>query len=118
MRKKCRVIREIIVCPTADPYQSDEAARLTRKALLILEQYRLRVQIATLCGMRSIADFDILARNRWKYGTQIPFQSERLREEWEPGAAPIAERIQSLREAHAAEIHTWVELIPRLSRPN
>ena len=49
--------REIIVCPAADPYQSDEAARLTRKALLILEKYRLRVQIVTLCGMRSTRNF-------------------------------------------------------------
>ena len=61
--------REIAVCPSADPYQSDEAARLTRKALLIMEQYHLRVQVSTLCGMRSALDFDILSRNRWKYGT-------------------------------------------------
>ena len=54
--------REIIVCPAADPYQSDEAARLTRKALLILEQYHLRVQVLTVCGHRSVADFDILAQ--------------------------------------------------------
>ena len=104
--------REIAVCPTGDPYQSFEAARLTRKALLILEQYRLRVQIATLCGQRSTRDFDILARNRWKYSTQIFFRSEELREEWEPGGAPIAERIQALREAHAAGIPTWVKLDP------
>ena len=38
----------------------------------------------------------------------ILFQSESLREEWEPGAAPIAERIQAVREAHAAGISTWV----------
>ena len=50
-----------MISPGPDPYQSEEAARLTRKALLILEQYRLRVQVATLCGLRSVADFDILA---------------------------------------------------------
>ena len=49
--------REILICPAADPYQSDEAARLTRKALLILEQYHLRVQVVTLGGMRSVAGF-------------------------------------------------------------
>ena len=86
--------REIAVCPSGDPYQSDEAAQLTRKALLILEQYHMRVQIATLCGMRSAQDFDILARNRWRYSTMILFQLESLREEWEPGGAPIAERVQ------------------------
>ena len=104
--------REIIVGPAADPYQSDEAARLTRKALLIMEKYHLRVQVGTICGMRSVADFDILARNRWKYAMQILFQSESLREEWEPGGAPVAERAQALREAHAAGIYTWVKLHP------
>ena len=79
--------REIFVCPACDPYQSDEAARLTRKALLIMQQYRLRVQVATLCGLRSVQDFDLLGRNRWKYGAEILFQSESLREEWEPGGA-------------------------------
>jgi hypothetical protein len=99
--------REIFVTHGPDPYQSDEAARLTRKALLILEQYRLHALVWTQCGMRSALDFDILARNRWKYGS-----CESLREEWEPGAAPIAERIQALREAHAAGIATWVKIAP------
>ena len=102
--------REITVCPASDPYQSDEAARLTRKALFILEQYHLRVQVMTVCGMRSTADFDILARNRWKYSTLMLFQSETMREQWEPGAAPIAERAQAIREAHAAGIFTWVNI--------
>ena len=52
--------REIMISPGPDPYQSEEAAQLTRKALLILEQYHLRVQVATLCGPRSVRDFDIL----------------------------------------------------------
>ena len=34
------------------------------------------------------------------------------REEWEPGGAPIVERVQALREAHAAGISTWVTLPP------
>ena len=44
----------IAVSPAADPYQSDEAAQPNAKAVLILEQYHLRVQIATLCGLRSV----------------------------------------------------------------
>ena len=79
---------------------------------MILEQYRLRVQVVTLCGLRSVADFDILARNRWKYATTIFFQSEDMRKEWEPGGAPIAERAQAFREAHAAGIYTWVKIHP------
>ena len=77
-----------------------------------MEQYHLRVQVVTLCGLRSVVDFDILARNHWKYGTLIRFHSEKLREEWEPGAPPIAERVQALRAAHVAGIHTWVKIHP------
>ena len=87
----------------SNPYHSDEAARLTREALLLLEQYILRVQVLTKGGRRSTRDFDILVRNQWKYGETIVFQSETLREQWEPGVPPIAERIEAIREAHARE---------------
>ena len=107
--------REIIVGPAADPYQSDEAALLTRKALLILEQYRLRVQMATLCGMRSVVDFDILARNRWKYGTAILFRSERLREEWEPGGANRRAGPSDPRSACGGNLHLGENLSRSLS---
>jgi DNA repair photolyase len=104
--------REILLSFMSDPYHSDEAARLTREALLLLEQYHLRVQVLTKGGRRSTRDFDILARNHWKYGATIIFQSERLREQWEPGAPPIAERVDAIREAHARGIFTWVSVEP------
>jgi hypothetical protein len=104
--------REILLSFMSDPYHSDNAACLTREALLLLERYRLRVQILTKGGLKSCRDFDILARNHWKYGATIIFQSERLREKWEPGAAPIAERIEALRAAHAMGIFTWVSVEP------
>lgn len=104
--------REILLSFMSDPYHSDEAARLTREALLLLEQYALRVQVLTKGGHRSTHDFDILARNRWKYGATIIFVSERLREQWESGAPPIAERIEAVREAHAKGIFTWVSVEP------
>jgi len=104
--------REILLSFMSDPYHSDDAARLTREALLLLEQYNLRVQVLTKGGRRSTRDFDILARNRWKYGATIIFQSESLREQWEPGAPPIAERIEAIREAHARGIFTWISVEP------
>ncbi len=104
--------REILLSFMSDPYHSDDAARLTREALLVLERYNLRVQVLTKGGLRSCRDFDILARNHWKYGTTIIFLSERLRQQWEPGAAPIAERIEAVRAAHAMGIFTWVSIEP------
>jgi hypothetical protein len=96
----------------SDPYHSDQSAQLTREALLLLEQYNLRVQVLTKGGRRSTRDFDILARNDWKYGATIIFLNESLRNLWEPGSPPIAERIEAIREAHARGIFTWVSVEP------
>lgn len=104
--------REILLSFMSDPYHSDEAAALTREALLILEKYELRVQVLTKGGLRSVRDFDILARNHWKYGATIIFSNDELRKEWEPNAAPIDERIEAVREANRRDIFTWVSIEP------
>ena len=104
--------REILLSFMSDPYHSEGAAIVTRQALLILERHALRVQVLTKGGKRSMNDFDILVRNRWKFGSTIIFRSEKLREEWEPGAASIADRIETIREAHRQGIFTWVSVEP------
>jgi DNA repair photolyase len=104
--------REILLSFMSDPYHSDEAATLTRETLLILEKYELRIQVLTKGGLRSIRDFDILARNRWKYGATIIFSDDELRKEWEPHAAPVEERMEAVREAHHRGIETWVSIEP------
>ena len=70
------------------------------------------MQVLTKGGKRSIGDFDILERNDWKFGSTIIFLNEKLREDWEPGAASIAERIEAVREAHRRGIFTWVSVEP------
>ena len=106
--------KELLFCFMSDPYQSDEAAALTRKALLICEKHGFkRVNVLTKGGMRAAQDFDILARNPgWKFGSTIIFDREDLREHWEPGATPISERIQAVQEAHRRGIYTWVSVEP------
>jgi len=104
--------REILLSFMSDPYHSDGAAIVTRQALLILERHGLQVQVLTKGGKRSIGDFDILARNNWKFGSTIIFRNEKLREKWEPGATPIDERIETVREAHRQRIFTWVSVEP------
>jgi hypothetical protein len=110
--KLCGDQREILLSFMSDPYHSDGAAIVTRQALLILERHGLRVHVLTKGGKRSIGDFDILARNGWKFGSTIIFLNEKMREEWEPGAAPIAERIATVWEAHRRGIFTWVSVEP------
>jgi len=104
--------REILLSFMSDPYHSDEATALTREALLILEKYDLQVQVLTKGGLRSMQDFDILARNHWKYGATIIFSDDAMRKEWEPHAAPIEERMEALRAANQRGIYTWVSIEP------
>ena len=104
--------REILLSFMSDPYHSDEAAALTREALLILEKYDLQVQVLTKGGLRSVRDFDILARNHWKYGATIIFSDDAMRQEWEPHAAPIEERMEAMRAANQRGIYTWVSIEP------
>lgn len=47
-----------------------------------------------------------------EYGISLASLDERFRERWEPGAAPYAERIESLRKLHDAGCKTWVSMEP------
>lgn len=105
---------ELLFSFMSDPYQSDEAAVLTRKALLICEKYNFRkVNVLTKGGGRAVQDFDILARNPgWKFGSTIIFLSETLRHVWESGAPSIESRCEAVKEAHRGGIYTWVSVEP------
>lgn len=47
-----------------------------------------------------------------EYGISLVSLNERFRVRWEPGAAPYAERIASLRALHDAGCRTWVSMEP------
>lgn len=103
--------REILLCFTCDPYPGAPKDHLTREALLILEKYKLRVQVLTKAGPASERDFDILARNKWRYGITIsggPATSA----QYESFAAPVWDRIASMNMAHYAGISTFCSFEP------
>jgi DNA repair photolyase len=105
--------RHVLLSFMSDPYQSDEAAAITREALGIFERYHFKnIQILTKAGGRATKDFPILKDNGWKFGSTIIFTSEALREHWEPGATPIQDRIEAVKKAHAMGIYTWVSIEP------
>jgi len=107
--------REIFLCFTCDPYQSlDEEMRLTRYAIKILHENKVKVTILTKGGTRSMRDFDLLSKNKElsKYGATLTFLSDADSRKWEPGAAPPGERIAALKEAHRLGITTWASLEP------
>ncbi len=104
--------RTILLCFTCDPYQSPEAAELTREALLILEKYDMTATVLTKAGVAACDDFDILIRNKWQFGTTLSHMSKRLDKQWEPGAAYWPSRCEAIQEANKLGIKTWVSVEP------
>ena len=106
--------KEILFCFMSDPYQTEEAAHITRRALLICERHKFKkVNILTKAGMRAMDDFDIFGRNPgWKFGSTIVFKDESLRQQWEPSAPPIESRYTAVMDAFKRKIYTWVSVEP------
>jgi DNA repair photolyase len=106
--------REILVCYSSDPYQPLEIElATTREAIRILMDHGLRVMILTKGGMRAARDFDLLgAYDRCRFGTTVVFTNQADASQWEPKAAPVADRIQAIHQAHGRGIKTWVSLEP------
>ncbi len=104
--------RSILLCFTSDPYQSPEAAKLTRDTLLILEKYNLTATVLTKGGEAAIRDFDILQRTGWKFGTTLSYLSDDIQKKWEPNAGTVNSRIIAIRHAAKRGIETWVSVEP------
>ncbi len=104
--------RSILLCFTSDPYQSPEAAALTRQALEILEKYDLTATVLTKGGLRAAHDFDILERNGWEFGTTLSFYYSQFNTNWEPNAPSPYSRIRAIQIAKSMGIKTWVSMEP------
>ena len=104
--------RSILLCFTSDPYQSPEAAALTRQALLILEKYKMTATVLTKAGLAARNDFDILKRNGWQFGTTMSCYDPKIQERWEPFAPSSHSRGLALNLAHDEGIQTWVSMEP------
>lgn len=107
--------RPILLSFTTDPYNHlDVEKQLTRKAIELLLEHNLKVQILTKGGKRSERDFDLLASkpDLCMYGATLVFTDEEMRKEIEPFATPTNERINSLKKAHDLGIFTFVSLEP------
>ena len=111
--KMFRCEKELLLSFMSDVYMNDEAAYITRKALLILEKYEFKkVTILTKAGFRAVNDFDIIKRNNWKFGSTIIFRTEDNRKKYEEGAPSIESRYQAVIDAKKDGIYTWVSVEP------
>jgi len=108
-------MRPVLLSFTTDPYNHlDVKEKLTRKAIGILHEHDLKVQILTKGGKRSERDFDLLSERPElsQYGATLVFTDEKLRSKIEPFATSTEERIESLKKAHEYGIPTFVSLEP------
>ena len=106
--------RPILFSFLGDPYQPiEERYRITRKILRIVAKFNLRSKILTKGAYDLVSqDFSLIKRAKTEFGVTICFVDDNLRQEWEPNAAPVADRFRLLEEAHRRKIPTWVSLEP------
>lgn len=118
LQRDCRKLNgdipEILLSFIGDVYQHAEMdLGLTRQAIKILIENNLSFTLLTKGGNRAVRDFDLLeGYDRGRFGTTLIFMDQAHADYWEPGAAPIKDRIKTIREAHDREIKTWVSLEP------
>jgi len=109
--KKCAGMKEpVFLSFTSDIYQpfKEPEHDVTREAFLLCEKYGVNVTILTKGGQRAERDFDIIARAGWKFGTTITGGARKF----EPHAAPVEERMCTIKNAHDKGIYTWVSMEP------
>ncbi len=108
--------REVVLSFLSDPYPYRHPCPHTREALEILLGHGLRVAILSKGGMYSMADLDLLKahKSQVRVGASLTCWSEELRQRWEPGAAPVVERIEALDIAKCWGIATFASCEPIL----
>jgi len=106
--------RPILFCFLSDPYQPDEKKyRLTHQALSIVAKYHLKSKILTKGHADIIEpDLPLMKQAETELGITLSFGNDTSRREWEPCAACVEERIETLKMAHAMGIRTWVSMEP------
>jgi len=115
---KLREKNQVLLSFTGDPYcQANTKYGLTRLALEILYQNNIQVAILTKGGKRATQDIEIIKKfdNSIKVGCTLTFDNDNHSLEYEPGAAPITERIEMLKYFYEHGIETWVSMEPVLN---
>jgi len=122
MRDLCRMSgddllddrHEILLSFIGDPYQPAEAqAGLTRRALRMLAWHGANFTVLTKAGQIVRRDFDYLSSPKARLGVSLVWCcDDDNRRHWEPGAAPVKERIALLESAKKRGIRTWVSMEP------
>jgi DNA repair photolyase len=104
-------IKRIQLCFTTDPfmYGYPEIEAMSLEAVRLINSYNIPCVVLTKgilpTGLTQLSKIN-------SYGITLVSLSELFRIRMEPGAAPIADRINSLRSMHDAGFKTWVSIEP------
>lgn len=100
------------VCDAYQPLERKH--RVTRRCLEILVDAGWPVTVQTKSPL-VLRDLDVLRRSRdAEVGFTITTADEQVRRIFEPGAPPIAKRVEAVRTLHAAGIRTFLMIAPLL----
>ena len=105
----------ILLCFTCDPYQPSELEnQVTRRALEILNSEAIAWTVLTKGGQLARNDLHLFldAWPKASFGTSLCFMDDRKRREWEPNAASVSSRLNTIVEFHTVGIRTWISLEP------
>ena len=104
-----------LLASVCDAYQAVEARhRLTRGCLELLREHGWGVEILTKSPLVT-RDLDLLRGfENVSVGFSLTTDDEAVRQVLEPGAPPLARRLDALRELHQAGLFTWAFLGPLL----
>jgi len=122
LTKDCaKLSAEYVVIPrvhlsfSSDPWPAHVSggdSEATRLSLIRLGNFGIPVSTLTKAGARAARDLDILATMDAEVGVSLVWHNDAKRAVYEPGAAPIEERIEYLAEAKRRGIKTWASVEP------
>ena len=107
--------QRVMLSFTTDPYQPCDAVhQITRQVIQVLHGGGYNVQVLTKGGTRALRDLDLFGPGD-AFATTMTLLSDEQSRQWEPGAALPQDRIDTVRQFHAAGIPTWISLEPVLN---
>jgi len=105
---------KVLLCFSCDCFQPlNSELGLARQAIEALHFYGQSVVILTKGGYRALPDIPLL-RQGDEFAVTLTCDNEADSMRWESNAAPPQERIDTLMEAKARGVYTWVSLEPVL----
>lgn len=109
-----RETRRVLFCFLSDPYQPlERTERLTRWGIQTARSYGVKVDILSKGDTSLIEeDLPLMKAADTHLGITLSFINDASRQEWEPQASTVQERLAILKKAHDMGVYTWVSMEP------